>query len=523
VIRPRPKRQAPPRKTTAVSLPAPIGGWNARDSLGDMPPSDAVSLVNWVPSTTSCDQRYGFTQHATGLVDNVETLMQYSGAASSKLFAAAGTSIFNVTNPGAVGAADVTGLSNSRWQYVNNTTSGGHYIQAVNGADKMEVYDGSAWHKDGDGVPYNVTGVNTANCTNISLFKNRVWFIEDDTLKAWYLPAGAIGGAAASLDLSSFASRGGYLVAMADWTIDAGYGVDDLAAFITSNGEVIVYRGTDPASASTWALVGVWWLGSPVGTRCAVKYGGDVALICQDGVVPLASALQSSRLDPRVALSNKIQKAISQAVSSYGANFGWQLIPFPKQNLLILNVPYNEQTGQQQFVMSTIQRSDGSYAWCNFQGWPAQCWELWQNEIYFGGPGYVGHAWNGLEDNGANIETNGLQAFNYFKRPGIQKRFTMMRPTISTNGIPSVLGQMNIQFDQSDPSAPLSFAPIPFGVWDTGLWDAALWGSDLVTVSNWQGATGVGYCAAPRLKTAAMGLQIQWVATDVVFEEGAIL
>lgn len=506
-----------------MSLPAPIGGWNARDSLAAMPPEDAVSLVNWFPAPTSCDQRFGYTQFATGLVDNVETLMQYSGGATEKFFASAGTSVWNITNGGAVGSADVTGLTNPRFQYVNNTTSGGHYIQAVNGADKMIVYDGTAWHQDGDGSPYDVTGVDTADCANISLFKNRVWLIENHTLKVWYLPTGAIGGAANALDLSSFASRGGYLVAMADWTIDAGYGVDDLAAFITSQGEIIVYKGTDPASAATWALVGVWWVGSPVGRRCTVKYGGDVALISQDGILPLAAALQSSRVDPQVALSNKIQFAVSQAVSSYGSNFGWQILPFPLQNMLIVNVPFDQQTGQQQFVMSTIQRTDKSYAWCNFQGWPAQCWELWQNRPYFGGPGYVGLAWNGLDDNGSNIQTNGLQAFNYFNRPGLQKRFTMMRPTISTNGIPAILGQMNVDFDQSDPSAPLSFSPIPFGVWDIGLWGQAIWGSDLVTVSNWQGATGVGYCAAPRLKTAAKGLQIQWVATDIVFEEGAIL
>lgn len=488
-----------------------------------MPPTDAVSLVNWFPSPTSCDQRFGYTRYATGMVDNVETLMQYSGGSSERLFASAGTSIWNITSGGAVGAADLTALTNSRWQYVNNTTAGGRYIQAVNGADKMIVYDGTAWHKDGDGVPYNVTGVDTATCSNISLFKSRVWLIQKNTLKAWYLPSGAIGGAANALDLSSFASRGGYLVAMADWTIDAGYGVDDLAAFITSEGEIIVYKGTDPASVATWALVGVWWVGSPVGTRCTVKYGGDVALISQDGVYPLAAALQSSRVDPRVALSNKIQFAVSQAVSSYGQNFGWQIIPFPLQNMLIVNVPFNTGTGQQQFVMSTIQRTDKSYAWCNFQGWPAQCWELWQDQPYFGGPGYVGLAWNGLDDNGVNIVTDGLQAFNYFSRPGIQKRFTMMRPTISTNGIPALLGQINVQFDQSDPGAPLSFSAIPFGVWDAGLWDRAMWGSDIVTTSNWQGATGVGYCAAPRLKSACRGLQVQWVSTDIVFEEGAIL
>ncbi len=519
----KPRAKFPPRKTTAYSLAAPVGGWNARDSIGDMPPLDAVSLVNWFPATTSVNQRHGFTIHASGIDERVETLMQYSGGATNKLFAAHNSNITDVTNPGPVGPADVTGLASARWQYVNNTTSGGSYLQAVDGVDKMVVYDGSTWHADGDGSPYDVTNVDTADCAVIALFKERVWFAKNNTLEAWYLPAGQIGGAAVLLDLSSFASRGGYLMTIIDWTIDAGYGVDDLLAFITSNGEIIVYRGTDPSSAMTWNMVGVWWLGSPVGRRCAVKFGGDIALLCQDGLVPMASALQSSRVDPKVALSNKIQLAISQAVESYGANFGWQVFPFPQQNMLIVNVPFDMQAGQQQFVMSTIQRSDGSYSWCNFQGMPAFCWELFQDQPYFGGYGYVGHAWNGLSDNNTNINTNGLQAFNYFNKPGLQKRFTMMRPTISTNGVPSILGQMNVQFNQSDPSAPLSFSPIPYGEWDTGLWDAALWGADLFTISNWEGATGIGYCGAPRLKTASKGLEINWIATDIVYETGGIL
>ena len=68
---------------------------------------------------------------------------------------------------------------------------------------------------------------------------------------------GSVGGAAQVLDLSSIAKYGGHLVDLDTWTIDAGYGVDDNLVFITSNGEVIVYRGTDPSSAATWALAGV--------------------------------------------------------------------------------------------------------------------------------------------------------------------------------------------------------------------------------------------------------------------------
>tara|TARA_R110000868_G_scaffold340880_1_gene601739 strand:+ start:16366 stop:17934 length:1569 start_codon:yes stop_codon:yes gene_type:complete len=510
-------------RSTAVTLPAPTLGWNARDALEAMNPQDAVTLENWFPAPTTVQARYGYTQYSTGLGAQVETLLTYSGGASNKLFGIAGGSVYNCTAGGAVGAADISGLTNSRWQFVNNTTAAGNYLQMVNGADKMRVYTGAAWAKDGDGAPYDVTGVNTANCIGITLSHNRVWLTEKNTLKAWYLPTGSIGGVANALDLSSFAQLGGYLQFIATWTMDAGYGMDDMTVFGTSNGEVLVYRGTDPASVSTWSLVGIYVIGSPIGRRCFIKFAGDLLLITQDGVVSMASALQSSRVNPKTALSNKIQYAISQAVSSYSTNFGWDLTVFPKENMLILNVPVQEGLSQQQYVMSTIKRSNGDWAWCNFTGWAANCWELWIDNIYFGGNGFVAKAWNGLNDNGSNINCNGLQAFYPFGNDKANKRFTMMRPILQSNGSPNVLAQMNIDFDLSNSTAPLSFSPTTYGSWDSGVWDTAIWGSDLNVLKNWQGCTGIGYWAAPHLYVAQMGIQTTWVNTTVVYESGGIL
>ena len=506
-----------------MTLPAPTLGWNARDSLAAMNPQDAVSLENFFPSPTSVNTRRGYTNFFNGFVGQCETLIQYAGAASRKLFAIAGEKIYEATSGGAAGAALVTGLTNSRFQYVNNTTAGGNYIQAVNGADKMIAYDGTTWHKDGDGAPYDVTGVDTRTCIGATMSHNRVWFTQLNTLKAWYLPTGAIGGLAQPLDLSSFAARGGYLMAIGDWTMDAGYGMDDMTVFITSNGEVIVYRGTDPSSATTWGLIGVYWIGSPIGRRCFVKFAGDLLLITQDGVLSMAAALQSSRVNPKSALSNKIQYAISQSISAYGANFGWQLMPFPRENMLVLNVPVHEGSTQQQYVMSTIKRGNGDWAWCNFTGWNANCWELWNDSLYFGGDGFVGLAWNGYDDDGLNINANGLQAFYNFGNEKIQKRFTMMRPIVQSNGVPTILAQMNIDFDETDPTAPLSFAGTTYAIWDVGLWDGSLWGGDFGVLKNWQGCTGVGYWAAPRLKIASKSIETRWVNTTIVTEGGAIL
>lgn len=416
------------------------------------------------------------------------------------------------------GALDVISLTNGRFQYINVATTGGNYLMAVNGSDKARYYTGTVWAKDGDGAPYNITGVDSATCIAINVHKNRVWLIEKNTLKAWYLPTASIGGAAALLDLRAFAPHGGGLVAMGTWTMDAGYGVDDYAVFITSKGDVIVYRGTDPASATTWAMQGQWWIGSPVGVRPFVKWRGDLLIICQDGVFPLSSALLASRLSPNAALTDKIKTAMTSAVGSYGANFGWQLLPFPKQNMLILNVPVEEGDVQEQYVMNTI-----TGAWSQFQNLSANCWELFSDDLYFGGNTYVGKAWNTNSDNGSGIDGFVLQAFNDFKEPGQRKRVTSMRPLFRTNGSPTIYANINWDYDLSEPTAALSTTTTTAGVWDTATWDNSVWGGGLRSNYSIQSATGSGWVGAPVFKSSTIGMEIELVSNDISVEIGGFL
>ena len=507
-----------PRQQSAqtVTVAAPIGGWNARDALGAMDPLDAVTLQNFWPGTNSVILRNGYTKHATGLPAEVQTLMAYSSGTSNKLFAVSDGKIYDATSAGAVGSAAVTGLTNSKFQYVNITTPAASYLMAVNGADKLRTFDGTNWHTDGDGSPYNITNIDTATVSNITLFKNRIWLTTNDTLKVWYLPVNSIGGAAVALDMTSIFQLGGYIMAGMTWTLDAGYGVDDYLVFITSNGEALVWRLTDPTTPTGISQIGLYKIGAPIGRRCYTKFGGDLLVITQDGVVPMSGALQSSRLDPRVSITNKIQYAMSAAISTYGANFGWSLLYYPKENQLILNVPISEGS-QQQYVMNNITKS-----WCNFTGWAANCWELHLDDPYFGGNGYVAKAWNGNADDNADIAGFSLQSFQSYGT-ALQKQCKMIRYHLQTDGTPSIFGNVNVDYNLADEAAQLNFSVSNYGVWDSGLWDAAEWGSGLVPSADWQGATNIGYTFAPLIKTATQGIQLQWVATDLVFEGGGVL
>lgn len=504
------------QRSTTVTVAAPTGGWNARDALGAMDPLDAVTLQNWWPGTNSVILRNGYTEHATGLPDQVETLMVYASD-TTKMFAISDGNIYDVTTAGAVGAAAVSGLTNSRWQYTNITTSAGTYLVAVNGVDKAQFFDGTTWHVEGSGAPYNWSGINSEDCNNILLFKTRIWVVENDSLRVSYAPVNSIGGTFQHLTMQGVMQKGGYIVAAMNWTLDAGYGMDDYIAFISNKGEVAVWQLTDPASVSGIALIGVYNLGAPIGRRCFIKYGGDLLIITQDGVVPMSGALQSSRLDPRVSITNKIQFAMSQAISLYSQNFGWQLLYFPKENQLYLNVPIRENSEQQQYVQNNITQS-----WCQFLGWNANCWEIFDDNPYFGSNGAVYKAWDGYSDNGSDIQAFGLQSFQTYGNVS-QKQCKMIRYHLLVAGASSSYGNVNVDYDLSDNTAQLTSSVVTSGVWGVSLWDQAFWGTGLTPAAEWQGATYIGYTFAPVLKTASNESQVQWVASDLVFEVGGVL
>jgi hypothetical protein len=400
----------------------------------------------------------------------------------------------------------------------------GTYVIDVTGASTFTYTMATAPTADatvvGTYTTIGITGVNSNTFVNVNLFKNRLYFTQKDTLACWYLDVDAIGGPASPLYFGGIARNSGYLQAMGTWTLDAGQGADDYAVFVTSMGEVMVYNGTDPDSIDTWALKGVWQLGQTFSRRCFFKYSGDLLLLTQDGLVPLASALQSSRLDPRVNLTDKIYFAVSQAATLYYDLFGWQINYYASENMLILSIPTS--TGMEQFVMHTITKS-----WGRFTGIQGYCWEVSGDaDMHFGGDGIVGIFYSSYSDNGANITATAQQAYSYFERPGQLKRFTLVRPILqSTGGVPNVVCGLSVDFDTQSQLGAVQFNPstLTDGVWDTSKWDQANWAGGLITTKIWQGVSGLGFSGSINLNVASRGIELHWASTDYVMEAGGVL
>ena len=499
-----------------MSYQAPVGGWNAVDAIADMKPSDALVLDNWYPRTGYCEIRGGSASHATGMAGSSKTLAVYNGLnGTNKLFCSTESGVYNVTSAGVVGAS-VAARTNAKHQHLMFGDGTSNWLIMVNGVDKPLYYDGTTWTAVDGATSPALTGLTTTNIIGLCIHKGRLMFIEKDSLSFWYLAAGAAGGALTEFDLSGVAQKGGYLMAMASWTVDSGSGPDDRMVFVTSEGEVIVYQGTNPSSANTWALVGVYSIGSPLGRRCLLKVGSDLVILTHNGAYPLSTIWQESGVNYAHAVSRKIEQAFNSAAFSYGDNFGWEAIAFPEQSAVLVNVPITEGGEHHQYVMNTITK-----AWCRFKGWDAESFSVMNGELYYCQGTTVIKAWTGVSDQGSNIEAYAKTAFSYFGARGQVKQFKMFRPVLAVNGTLNFLVDIDIDFADSEIYGVANYSVTSSGVWNVSTWNNAYWASGFQIIKDWSSLSAwTGYAAAGKIKIATNKLTIQWMTSEYLYENG---
>jgi hypothetical protein len=512
----RPAPSAYRQLSAPASLPPPVGGWNKRDALPSMPPSDAVRLDNWIPDTASVRLRKGYASWATGMTNAVESLMEYAPpTGSNKLFAATSNTIWDATASGAASSVTTTSngsLSNGRWQHAQFANTTGNYLYLCNGADTPRYYDGSVWTNS----TFAGSGLTIANLIGVISHMNRLWFIEKNTLNAWYGGTSSISGTLTKF-LPPF-KLGGSLLAMASWSRDGGSGPDDNLVFLSTKGEAAVYAGTDPASASTSALIGVFKLPEPIGRRCFLPIGSDLGVLTSQGIVPFSAVLgQSASGAGRSAITNKIVGAFRESYLSAATNFGWQLIEYPKQNLLIANVPVAERTRQYQYVMNT---NTGS--WCRFTGINAGCWSLLGDVLYFGGNAGVVYKYDTdyLDDTTA-VTATVQTAYSTFGTPA-NKLFTMARPLFLSPPSYTPLVSVLTDYDTSAPNLAVVSAIDSGTSWDVGPWDTSAWAASEVPSLPWESVQGLGMAGSIAFAVSAQS-ELVFNGVDVVFEAGGLL
>ncbi len=524
----------PSPQTTGVSkIPAPIAGINAQTGLSEMAPDEAIFLKNIFPSRYGCKVRNGYMEFATNVgTGGVRTILPYVGSSDSanRLFATGEDAIYDATLGGAAPVSELAfgtvDVESGYGQWTLYVTNAGHFMVYCDESNGYKLYTESTdtWSTIAlGGGAGQVTPQDPATFVGCVIFKSRLWFIERDSASAWYLPVGAVTGTVTEFNFGNKFKHGGTLVALYNWTIDGGEGIDDYLVAISSTGDIIIYKGNDPSSASDFIQHGQWYIGqTPVGRRLAGAFGGELYVLSAYGVVPLTKLIAGALIQQEdIYISRKINPLINEQMAASRTTLGWEVKLVPSDNLLLISTPKRTGLDYLQFVQSL-----NTQGWAAFIDIPYNTGEVYLDDFYIGDTDnriliYTGNADNiALDGSGAtDIEFSALQTFQEEGSVGAYKRTQFIRPVFIASAAPSYVVEARYDYNLSEIFGAPTASSVSGALWDAAIWDAALWSVELATIDQLRGGTGMG-------RTIAIGIngntqsETILVRTDLYRDQG---
>lgn len=389
--------------------------------------------------------------------------------------------------------------------------------EALTSASGAAVADGA----NASGSTLAVTGVATTALSQVWTFKNRLWFVEENTTSAWYLGANAISGAATEFPLRGIFNEGGNLLFGATWSLDSGDGIDDVIVFVSDQGEIAVYQGTDPSS--DFALSGVYKIGKPLNKRCSFRAGGDLAIATEEGIVSVAEALRKDRAALAAsALTFPIEDAWQEAVANRTGSFPISVTLWSRATMLVVGTPATS-AGQRVCYVANVRTG----AWCRFTGWDVRCALVSDDRFFFGtAAGTVVEGETGGNDQSAFYAGTWVPKFQ--EGDPSQKVANLVRFRGRAAETYEIGLAVFADYAPGSVTAPASTSADNTNVWGTGLWGTMIWGGggDRTHISEWQPAFNSGVALAPAFAVQvnrADDPTLEVIALDVMVERGRVL
>lgn len=505
------------RRAAPVTLSAPTGGLNGRDNFTDMDRKDAFLLDNWFPAGTSLITRGGSLSFSTGLPGPVESLETYTGGVGSKLLSFADGEIHDSTLGGVPVTPLATGRSSNQVTSAMFSNAGSQFLLIYSGADEPVSFDGTSID------PLVITGLTgSQNLLFCGMaFKGRMLLGQLGQLGFYYLAIGAIQGAASYFDLQQQSLKGGALLGMVAFSADSdGAGPQDYAVFVTTEGEYIMYAGTDPSNPATWSLVGRYFGPPPLGKKSWFKFRSDVYFLTEEGILSFSQIRQTGEgYADQEYLTAKLGNLFTDEVNNRDTH-GWTGMIYPRANMLFVNVPQGGSVAGKyvQFVMNT-----NTNRWCRFTAMNAICWALIDGRAYFGtNDGKVVLADEGFTDNGEPVQAVCRQAWCSFDdgqgMGEADKHFHFATFAMQADAAPSISCALNVNYENAVPEYATALGSGAGAEWDIAEWDDAEWAGDAVTTNITVPVGKIGYVASLWMQATSVAARIRWYATRVTFE-----
>lgn len=366
-------------------------------------------------------------------------------------------------------------------------------------------------------------GLTTADLSYVWVNKNRLWFIQKDSLTAWYLDVDQIAGELTAFPLGGVLGKGGALTFGATWSQDVGDGLNALCAFISSEGEAAVYQGSNPSSASDWGIVGVYQTGKPMGNKAHIQIGGDIAMASDIAFVPLSEALRReySQLGAN-SLSAPIEALWPEEVQARSGT-PWNCALWTARQMVVVGLPtVNEQPA------SMLVMNSRTGKWARFTNWSSSCLHVFNDRLFIGDTlGRVFEAnVTGLDD-GVPFTATCVPSFDQMDVPG-HKTVSMVRVVLKcaypVRERVSVHSDYTVRLPPVPDASPVNTS----SAWGTAVWGQSTWGSAPTkkVQQHWKNQFGTGevISAAHQITSGSIvPLDAEIIRTDALFTTGAVL
>lgn len=357
--------------------------------------------------------------------------------------------------------------------------------------------DGSNWITGPPGTPVE----NGSGLTYVCKYRNRYFFVERNSMNAWYLPLNAVGGALSQIPLSGAATKGGKLMFCAVWSLDAGDGTDDKIVFMTNLGEIIVFTGSNPSDAANWRQEGRFDMSPPMGMNAHIQIGGDLLVATVDGILPTSSAVTKDRAELELAAITRNIKPMWREEAIDKREHAWTMCKWDEYGGIFVTLP-GDPAGKHKCLV--VNAATG--AWARYTGWDAMCFARMRGDMFFGTQdGRVMQADRTGYDDGASYTCTMVGGWEVFQSPSQTITWKQARASFSARGGEVFIPQLGGTTDYvvTLPTPP-SAAPDPgiLDLWDQGLWDDATWDSGTPTVpvirnTGWVSIGLTGFSHAP--------------------------
>lgn len=372
-----------PQTAPAIPVPVPVKGMNTRDPIAAMNPNYAPWILNFEPEPQYLRARNGYVRHSdlSAVADVIYGLVSYGyaslfaycyksgvnhkvydvtyadyktgisyavgekvrGVTSNHIYECTTAITTSTTEPTGTGIGtenDDTGV----WTWekaalvhtVGAATTGTPglpikyrgrvgFLGPNNPTNTSAVWDGTSWAALG--FTYTGTVISAVCATN---YRGRVYLFKDRYL--YYSDLTGVTGACDRMDMSLVLDTSESIVWCGTLVDSTNKPTESMLAFGTTDGEVLVYAGDNPA-ATNWEIVGRLKLPPVLNYQGMLEIQGDIWIATATGIISLRRALtvgQEKLEDASVssAIDPYWRKIVATQVADY-KKYSWEWLQLP--------------------------------------------------------------------------------------------------------------------------------------------------------------------------------------------------